>query len=271
MADPQKTSPKDVTPDKYDGPYDTRKQQEAGEYPYYHIIRGGPDGGHITFDSTEGAESITIQGRGGETVQMAHGKIKITASDGMYTVVLGENRCVITGANDLVVHGDCSLRVKGTYRTTVEGDVEHTVHGNFNLTARNINTTARGNIDTVAKNVTTAVEGNMETSVNGLYSVGADAGLAFASTSGAVTMLGSKNVGIGTPGPFYVQSGSSMHLRSGAALNLKSTDKTSIKAATIATDATGQTLIQSGASVDADELKIAHDVPSAPATEPVST
>jgi hypothetical protein len=263
------STPKRVTPPKMKMHKDVmHKSPKAGVYPYYHIIRGGPDGGHITLDSSEGAESITIQGRGGETVQMAHGKIRITSSDGMSTVVLGENRMVVTGAHDIVVHGDCSLRVKGTQRTTVEGDVEMAVNGNYTMTAKNINTTARGNIDTVAKNISTQVEGNMETSVNGLNIMGGDAGLAFASTSGKISMVAASDVGIMSGSKMMVDAGGELHQKSGSKMsieaggamhqkvgsqwNLQSGGKSSIKSGgNFAADGT-QILLNSGASDNAD-------------------
>jgi uncharacterized protein affecting Mg2+/Co2+ transport len=262
MSDFENVSPKAKTPEKFDGPKDVmHKHPKAGVYPYYQIIRGGPEGGHITIDSSEGAESITIQGRGGETVQMAHGKIRITASDGMHTVVLGENRMVITGAHDIVVQGDCSLRVLGTQRTTVEGDVEMTVTGNYNITAENMNTTVRGNIDTVAKNVSTQVEGNMETSVNGLNIMGGDAGIAFASTSGSISMKAASELGIMSGSKMMVDAGGALHQKVGSQWNLQSGGKASIKAGgNFAVDGT-QVLINSGASDNADDASITHNTP----------
>jgi hypothetical protein len=259
MAEFEKTTPKGTTPDKFDGPKDVmHKHPKAGVYPYYHIIRGGPDGGHITLDSSEGAESITIQGRGGETVQMAHGKIRITASDGMYTVVLGENRCVITGAQDVVVQGDCSLRVTGTHRTTVEGDVEMTVNGNYNMTAKNINTTARGNIDTVAKNISTQVDGNMETSVNGLNIMGGDGGLAIHSTSGNISIKAAAEMGVKSGSKMMVDAGGALHQKVGSQYVVQSGGKASIKAGgNFAADGS-LVLLNSGASDSADPASIKH-------------
>lgn len=253
------STPKRVTPPKMKMHKDVmHKSPKAGVYPYYHIIRGGPDGGHITLDSSEGAESITIQGRGGETVQMAHGKIRITSSDGMSTVVLGENRMVVTGAHDVVVHGDCSLRVKGTHRTTVEGDVEVAVNGNYTMTAKNINTTARGNIDTVAKNISTQVDGNMETSVNGLNIMGGDSGLAIHSTSGKISIKASSELGMKSGSKMMVDAGGALHQKVGSQWNLQSGGKASIKAGgNFAVDGT-QVLINSGASEDADPASITH-------------
>lgn len=226
---------KSTTPQSLNFPEDKRKHAKAGVYPYYNVIYKGRDGSVIMGDSSEGAESLTIQGRGGEMIQMADGQIRITSHNGMYTVVLGENRMYITGAQDVVIDGDASMRVGGSMRMHVDGDVEWTVAGDYTVTSKNMSQIIRGNLDTTAKNMSTKVEGSSEISTHGHLGLVGDGGISVAATNGSIAVGAKSDIAIAAVGDLMTQS----------------LGKTSIKASgTIAADGS-EILLNSGESVTA--------------------
>ena len=91
------------TPPKWDETEDARKLPGAGKYPNYwaHKTRSG----HVLMlDDSKGAESVTIQHRGGSMIQiMPDGKVHVRAQNGQHTVVFGENRMYVTGAQDITM------------------------------------------------------------------------------------------------------------------------------------------------------------------------
>lgn len=225
---------KSTTPDSLSFPEDKRKHAKAGVYPYYNVIYKGRDGATIIGDSSEGAESLTIQGRGGEMIQMTEGSVRITSHNGMYTVVLGENRMYITGSHDITVDGDASWRIKGSHRVTVDGDFEHVVNGEYTMTAKNVNQIIRGRYDTTAKSMNTNIEGSASLTAHGHMGVSGDTGMTLGSTGGHLAM--------GAKGSIGMVSGSDTSVGAGG--------KISIKAGGIIGADGSQILLNSGASTE---------------------
>ena len=169
-----------TTPPTWDGPEDARKLPGAGKYPnfYVHKTRSGHT---LIMDDSKGAEHVTLQHRGGSMVQLQpDGKLYISAQNGQYNIVFGENRMKITGAYDIAVDGAASLKINKDYNVTVGGDINLTATKNINMTAQNFNQTIRGNIDVAAKGITEKVEGavlresigNMTMSSQGAFMAG---------------------------------------------------------------------------------------------------
>ena len=132
--------------------HEPRKGQSTGSYPDYFSWK--TRSGHtFQMDDSQGGETITLQHRGGTAIIIApDGTLNITAHNGKYEVVFGEDRMTISGAQDITVKGDASMRVYGDYNVTCQKDYNLTVLGNFNLTAKNHNRHVLGNIDTQARN-----------------------------------------------------------------------------------------------------------------------
>jgi len=163
-------NPGKETPQKWTSLEDSRNVKQAGQYPNYRIEK--TRSGHtMIFDDSKGAESITIQHRGGSAIQFnANGGVQITSHNGLYNVVFGEKRMVVTGAHDITVKGDGSFRVYGNYNKTIHGDINYAATGDFNVTARNLNRNIRGNIDTQAQNETKKLEGSATLQTQGSIS-----------------------------------------------------------------------------------------------------
>ena len=132
--------------------HESRKGQSTGTYPDYFSWK--TRSGHtFQMDDSQGGETITLQHRGGTAIQIApDGTLNITAHNGKYEVIFGEDRMTVSGAQDITVKGDASIRVYGDYNVTCQKDYNLTVLGNFNLTAKNHNRHVLGNIDTQARN-----------------------------------------------------------------------------------------------------------------------
>lgn len=129
-----------------------RKGKSTGTYPDYFSWK--TRSGHVfQLDDSQGAETVTLQHRGGTAIQIApDGTLNITAHNGKYEIIFGEDRMTVSGAQDITVKGDASMRVYGDYNVTCQKDYNLTVLGNFNLVAKNHNRHVLGNIDTQARN-----------------------------------------------------------------------------------------------------------------------
>lgn len=129
-----------------------RKSKSSGSYPDYFSWK--TRSGHVLqLDDSKGGETVTLQHRGGTAIQMApDGTLQITAHNGKYEIVFGEDRMTVSGAQDITVKGDASMRVYGDYNITCQKDYNLTVLGNFNVVAKNHNRHILGNIDTQARN-----------------------------------------------------------------------------------------------------------------------
>lgn len=131
---------------------EARKAKGTGKYPDYFSWK--TRSGHtLQLDDTMGQETVTLQHRSGTAIQMAKdGTLTITAHNGRYDIVFGEDRMTVSGAQDVTIKGDASIRVHGDYNVTCQKDYNLTVLGNFNLMAKNHNRHILGNIDTQARN-----------------------------------------------------------------------------------------------------------------------
>lgn len=136
---------------KWDKPQEPRKHKDAGKR--HNFTWKTRSGNTIQIDDSKGAESITIQHRGGSAFQMlADGSVHMTSHNGKYEIVFGEDRMTVSGLQDVTVKGDATFRVYGDYNVTCHKDYNLTVLGNYNITASNHNRHILGNIDTQARN-----------------------------------------------------------------------------------------------------------------------
>ena len=173
------------SPPKWTQPHksDARKSESTGSYPDYFSWK--TRSGHVLqLDDSKGHETVTIQHRGGTSIQMAHdGSLHITAHNGKYEVTFGENRMTISGAQDITVKGDASLRVYGDYNVTCHKDYNLTVLGNFNLAAKNHNRHILGNMDTQVRNENKKLLGSSSKMARGAIAYVAKGSVAMASQS----------------------------------------------------------------------------------------
>lgn len=194
----QEQQPKKETPKKWKQPHksDARKAQSTGTYPNYFSWK--TRSGHILqLDDTPGAETVTLQHRGGTAIQMAQdGSLHITAHNGKYEVTFGENRMTISGAQDITVKGDASMRIYGDYNVTCQKDYNLTVLGNFNLSAKNHNRQILGNIDTQARNENKKLMGSSSKITRGAIAYVAKGSSTFASQSDQVHIGGAAGVNL---------------------------------------------------------------------------
>ena len=261
-----KSDPKDVTPEKWNGPEDARTKKGAGVYPNYYTQR--TRSGHVfTMDDSEGHESVTLQHRSGSMVQfMPDGAVQFVAQNGQYTFVFGENRVKITGAYDVTVEGAASLRVKGDYNTTVMGNYNTTVNGDMNMTAKNFNAQIRGDMDVNAKNMNMKVEGSSTISSHEQTNITSDGGVQLASTSDSVAIGAAKDIGMKAKGKFMMESRGPANVKTEGKLNMQSTGKASLKSSgTVAIEGPSAIhLNTSGQADDADSAVVALKKPTDP-------
>lgn len=213
-ADSTESTSKGNTPPTWDGPKDAREHEGAGKYPnfYAHKTRSGHT---FLMDDSKGAESVTLQHRGGSMVQFhPDGKVAITAQNGQYTLTFGENRVKITGAHDITVDGDASLKVQGDYNVTVGKNMNLTVQGDINMTGKNINQVARGNIDIAAKNMTAKTEGSYAAQADGAMQLTSVGSMLVASSTDSAAICGKTQVSVlADVGAIMVRSGLTMSLQ----------------------------------------------------------
>jgi len=259
-----KSDPKDKTPPKWTGPEDARSKEGSGIYPYQYTTR--TRSGHVvSYDDSEGHESITIQHRGGSMVQfMPDGAVHFVSQNGQYNFVFGENRVKITGAYDVTVEGGGSLRVKGDYNTTVMGNHNMTVNGDYNMTAKNFNAQVRGDMDLSAKSLTMKMEGSSEITSHGVVSIGGDGGVAITSTGASV--------GIGAKTDVAIKAkGGKMMLETGSTLDVKAVGLAALSTSGNFTIKSGSTIaLDGGPNIRMNE-GIANDAKTAEAIFPQPT
>lgn len=204
-----------LTPPTWDGPEDARKLPGAGKYPnfYVHKTRSGHT---LIMDDSKGAEHVTLQHRGGSMVQLQpDGKLYISAQNGQYNIVFGENRMKITGAYDISVDGAASLKIAKDYNVTVDGDINMTAAKNFNLTAQNFNQTIRGNIDVAAKNLTEKLEGSLMSQAKGSMTMASQGGFLAGSESDSTAIVGKNQLALlADTGELMARSGGKMSFES---------------------------------------------------------
>jgi hypothetical protein len=229
---------KGKTQKTWDHPHkgDARKQQKAGNYPNYFSWK--TRSGHVfQLDDSQGKETITIQHRGGTAIQMDHeGGLHITAHNGKYEIVFGEDRMTVSGAQDITVKGDASLRVYGDYNVTCHKDYNLSVLGNFNLAAKNHNRHILGNIDTQARNENKKIMGSSAKIARGGIAYVSKGSVTVASQSDQVHIGGASGVNLATKegnitqniekGNFHSETkDGEYHVKSKGAVNVESTDE----------------------------------------------
>jgi len=243
------------TVDKWDTPPDQRAVEGAGTYPNQTVFKSRGGSGW-SVDDSEGAESMTLFHRSGTRLQFGtDGHFSITAHNGQYTVVFGENRMLVTGAQDVTVQGGGSLRVEGDYNMTVMGNHNTTVNGDMNLTAKNFNAEVRGDMDLSAKSLTMKMEGSAEISSHGITSIAGDGGLSLTSTQQSVAIGASKDVAINSKGgKTMIEAGTSLDMRSEDAMAIESRNgEMAIKSADLLALSTASDLtLKSSATVGID-------------------
>ena len=241
-SEPQDTvddTDKRRTPESWDGPKDARELEGAGTYPNYysHKTRSGHV---IMMDDSEGAEHVTIQHRGGSMIQIGPtGTLNITAHNGQYNIIFGENRIMVTGSHDITVQGDASLRVDGDYDVNVSGNISYNAQGDVNIQGKNINTVARGNIDIQGKNRSEKIEGSITQQAQGAQTILAETGMTLGATTGGTAIMA------GTMMSLVTKAGNLM-MRAGAAIGVKALGLVGIEAAGAVTVAAGGALTMSG-------------------------
>ena len=207
-----KSDPTNVTPQKFSGPEDARKNSKAGKYPnvWSHKTRSG----HIfTLDDSNGGEHITLQHRGGSMIQfMPDGAVQFVSHNGQYNFVFGENRVKITGAYDVTVEGGGSLKVDGDYDVTVKGHMNYAVGGDINMTSENFNQLARSRMDVVSDSYTHKSKRNMLLqSTEGSITQTAEKAVTITSQGDSVSLGANKQIGLhAKDGEAVVKSGGKM-------------------------------------------------------------
>lgn len=226
------------TPDSWEGPVDARTLEGAGKYPNYysHKTRSGHT---FMMDDSAGAEHVTIQHRGGTMIQIGPtGTLNITAHNGQYNIIFGENRMMITGAYDVTVQGDASLRIDGDYDVQVNGDISLNAHGDLNLAGKNVNTVARGNIDIQGKNRTEKIEGSITQQAQGAQTILADSGMTIGAMTGNLAVMAGGMMSL-------VAKLGALMVRAGAAIGIKAEGLVGVEAKGAVTVAAGGALTMS--------------------------
>jgi len=189
---------------KFSEPEDARKS--GGKYPNYYVHKT-PSGHAIVLDDTEGAESVTIQHRGGTMVQFhPDGTMHIRSNGKKIELVLGQSQMKITGDYDVVVDGGASLLVQGDYDLTVNGNMHTTIKGDQK-------TTVVGKQENVLHDQTTLITGNQITNISD--------GNQTVKVAGASTHQSSGHL-------LNTINGGGIAVHSGGKLGLESTDITQI-------------------------------------------
>lgn len=244
------------TPPKWDEVQDARKLPSAGKYPNYwaHKTRSGHV---IMLDDSKGAESVTIQHRGGSMLQiMPDGKVHIRAQNGQHTVVFGENRMYVTGAHDITVDGSASMNIKKDFNINAQ-NINFTASGDMNMKAQNLNFQPSGKMDIAGSGLTLKSNSNISIESHGAIGIFARQGFSAGSKEAEAVIVSSKDVGLESKnGRLILQSKSDMSFKSGAKLSAWSVDRFSIRSGEItAVDANNAVLIQKFRSLPPDEQK----------------
>jgi hypothetical protein len=245
------------TPAQWDGPKDARKLPGAGKYPNYwaHKTRSGHT---FMLDDSKGAESVTLQHRGGSMIQMLpDGKVQIRSQNGRYDVTFGENRMYVTGAQDITVDGAASLTCKKDYNVTAK-NFNITTEEDVNFVCRNFNVNASKKFDAQANDMTVKTKasiGFLASGAMGLFSAG---GFSCGSSGDSAIFVGQKDLGIGAnDGRLMLKSAAKMSFLSKSALSLRADGgKLSMSSAEdTAIDSDAEIKIQVGASEPPEDAK----------------
>jgi uncharacterized protein (DUF2345 family) len=230
--------PKKQTPKKWKQPHksDARKAKSAGSYPDYFSWKTR-SGNLFQMDDSQGGETVTLQHRSGTAIQMApDGSMHITAHNGRYDIIFGEDRMTISGAQDITIKGDASIRVYGDYNVTCQKDYNLTVLGNFNVVAKNHNRQILGNIDTQARNENKNLLGSSAKKVRGAIAYVSKGSSTFVSHSDSVLIGGASGIGLSVAegnitsniekGNFHSETkDGEVHVKSKGKMNYESSDE----------------------------------------------
>lgn len=219
------------TPEEWDGPKDARELEGAGKYPNYysHKTRSG----HVfMMDDSEGAEHVTLQHRSGTMFQIGPtGTLNITAHNGSYQIVFGENRMVITGSHDITVQGDASLRVDGDYEVTAAGNINFLAQGDFNIASKNVNMVARSNIDMQSQNRTEKVAGAITQIALGSQTITGETGMTMGAMIGGTAIMGMTGISIvSKAGPIGIRSTSTVGIKSEGVVGIHALGAVTVRA-----------------------------------------
>jgi hypothetical protein len=246
------------TPSQWDGPQDARKLPGAGKYPNYwaHKTRSG----HVLMlDDSKGAESVTLQHRGGSMIQMLpDGKVHIRSQNGRYDVTFGENRMYVSGAQDITVDGAASLTCKKDYNVTAK-KVNITTEEDLNFVCRNFNVCASEKIHMQGNDMSVKTKSSIGLLAGGAMGLCSQGGFTAGSAGDSAIFLGQKDVGVGSnEGKLMLKSAAKMSLKSRSALSIRADDgKLSMSATGIVaidSDVDGPKL-QKGLSEPPDDAK----------------
>jgi hypothetical protein len=246
------------TPKEWDEVQDARKLPGAGKYPNYwaHKTRSG----HVfMMDDSKGAESVTLQHRGGSMLQiMPDGKVHIRAQNGQHTVVFGENRMYVTGAHDITVDGAASLVCKKDYNVTAK-NLNFTAENNFNIvTGKGFNVCAAANAAIMGESLTVKVKKNLGMLAGGAMGLCSQGGFTAGSAGDSAIFIAQKDLGVGAnEGKLMLKSAAKMSLKSRSALSIRADDGKLSMSATgiVAIDSDADVKIQQGLSEPPDDAK----------------
>lgn len=244
------------TPRDWDEVQDARKLPGAGKYPNYwaHKTRSGHV---IMLDDSKGAESVTIQHRGGSMLQiMPDGKVHIRAQNGQHTVVFGENRMYVTGAHDITVDGAASMNIKKDFNVNAT-NMNFTASGDMNMKAKNINLQPSGRMDIAGEGLTLKSNSNIDIESHKAIGIFAKGGFSAGSKEGETVIVANKDIGIESKsGRLVLESNQDMSLKSGGKISSRSDGRLSIRSNEIvAIDASVTIAVQKNQSLPPDEQK----------------
>jgi len=215
---PQPAGPKSPTN------YGTREDnyKVAGEYPNQNYFR--TQAGHtIIMDDTKDKEHITIQHRGGARIQFgATGDIQLVSHNGMYSVILGENRMIVTGTQDITVRGGATLKVDGDYDMTVGGNMNFACDHDFNFKGKNFNVLA-DNMDMETKNMNLKTEGSINLNAGETLVAQGEKGASLIArgSGGAAVVASASDIALyAKGGELRMQSGGEAQLKAGGNINM---------------------------------------------------
>jgi hypothetical protein len=245
------------TPPQWNGPEDARKLPGAGKYPNYEAKK--TRSGHtLIFDDSKGAESITLQHRGGSMIQMLpDGKVQIRTQNGRYDITFGENRMYVTGAQDITIDGAASLTCKKDYNVTAK-NVNFTTEQDLNFVCRNFNINASKKVDIQGESFTAKFKKNVGMLAQGVMGLFSKGGFSAGSSGDSAIFVGQKSVGIGAnEGKLMLKSAAKMSFLSKSALSMRADGGKLSGSASgdVALDADGNMQIQAGASEPPEDAK----------------
>jgi muramidase (phage lysozyme) len=231
-------------------PWEEPGSAYGAQYPYNRVIQTA--GGHsIELDDTPGAERIMIYHKSGSYIQVdSRGTTTNKATSDKFDLTETNSHVYIGGKSLVTIEGDSYVLVKGSKTEEILGDYVQNVHGNHMISVGGqMNLNASDEIQQRAAKI--RIQGNVE----------------------GVSIKAAKNI--------KIQSGESMHLKSGIAIFQEATNSVNMKAGNnIFIEADGEGNIKASrvnideivnmANGDADSATPADPAEAAEMPEPVS-